>query len=83
MREAISADSACDNAGAPQALLMAWLGHQDSAMVRHYYHLQNAESQQHMTRLSFTGKGDHDVVVDPLPESMETPPGGRSAREAS
>ena len=75
--------SAAVNGGTPQASLMDWLGHQDSAMVRHYYHLHNEESQQHMTRLSFTGKGDHDVVVGPLPESMETPPGGRPAREAS
>lgn len=51
------------NDGMPQALLMQWLGHQDSAMVRHYYHLNDAESRQRMDRLNFTGDADNCVAV--------------------
>jgi len=39
--------SACANSGqVPEQLLMAGLGHQDSAMVRHFYHLHDGESRR-------------------------------------
>jgi integrase len=37
----------------PEQILMSWLGHQDSKMVRHYYHLHDAPSQAHMARTEF------------------------------
>ena len=34
---------------------MAWLGHTDSAMVMHYYHLNDAEARRQMNRIEFLG----------------------------
>jgi integrase len=34
---------------------MQWLGHADSAMVRHYFHLNNTESQRRMRGLNLLG----------------------------
>ena len=45
--------SVCANAGVPEQVLMQWLGHRQSAMVRHYYHLHDDEAQRQMTRLQF------------------------------
>jgi integrase len=44
------------NAGMPEQLLMAWLGHRDSRMVRHYYHMQQDEAQRQMATVEFVGK---------------------------
>jgi integrase len=41
--------------GVPEQMLMSWLGHQDSKMVRHYYHLQDKPSQEQMARIQFVG----------------------------
>ena len=35
---------------------MEWLGHADSKMVRHYYHLHDSESRQQMAKLNLLGK---------------------------
>lgn len=43
------------NNGIPEQVVMNWLGHSDCKMVRHYYHLYDAESQQQMRRLPFAG----------------------------
>jgi integrase len=40
--------SVCANAGIPERVLMAWLGHRDSDLVHHYYHLHSSESQRQM-----------------------------------
>jgi integrase len=48
--------STCANSGVPEQVVMAWLGHRDSAMVRHYYHLHNEEAQRQMNRLDFLGE---------------------------
>jgi hypothetical protein len=32
--------------------VMEWLGHADSDMVRHYYHLSNEESRRQMAKLN-------------------------------
>jgi integrase len=37
--------STCANNGVPERMLMEWLGHADSAMVRWYYHLHDDESR--------------------------------------
>jgi integrase len=47
--------SACANSGVPVNMVMEWLGHASSDMVRHYYHLHNDEAQRHMARLDFLG----------------------------
>jgi len=46
--------SMCANNNAPEQLVMEWLGHQESRMVRHYYHAHDAEAQRQMRRISFT-----------------------------
>jgi integrase len=47
------------NSGVPEQVVMAWLGHADSKMVRHYYHLHDDEAQRQMKRLQFlSGSSD-------------------------
>lgn len=41
-----SADS-----GVPEQMLMSWLGHQESEMIRHYYHMQPDEARRQMSKL--------------------------------
>ncbi len=45
--------SACANQGVPEQVVKEWLGHADSKMVRHYYHLHDEEAQRQMGRVSF------------------------------
>lgn len=45
--------STCANGGASEAAVMHWLGHRDSQMVRHYYHLHNAEAPRQMSQVTF------------------------------
>lgn len=45
--------SSCANAGVPENALMRWLGHKDSAMVKHYYHLHDDEAQRQMNTVQF------------------------------
>jgi integrase len=47
--------STCANNNTPEQLVMEWMGHQESKMVRHYYHAHDAEAQKQMKRLNFTG----------------------------
>ena len=44
--------SACANSSVPEQLLMKWLGHRNSAMVKHYYHVHNEHAQREMSRLN-------------------------------
>lgn len=48
--------SMCANQGTAERIAMEWLGHADSEMVRHYYHLHDAESRQQMGKLNLLGK---------------------------
>jgi len=43
------------NSGVPEQVLMTWLGHRDSKMVRRYYHLQQEEAQRQMNKLVLVG----------------------------
>lgn len=43
------------NNGTPERMVMDWLGHADSEMVRHYYHLHDSEAQRQMRRLDLLG----------------------------
>jgi hypothetical protein len=44
--------STCATSGIPERVAMDWLGHQDSEMVRHYFHLHDDESKRQMDRLN-------------------------------
>ena len=47
--------STCANSGVPERMVMEWLGHQDSEMVRIYYHLHDDEARRRMAALDFLG----------------------------
>lgn len=47
--------SRCANSGVPEPMLMQWLGHADSAMVRHYYHSNDEEARRRMLGLDLIG----------------------------
>ena len=47
--------STCANSNTPEQLLMEWLGHRESKMIRHYYHVHDAVKQEQMSRINFTG----------------------------
>lgn len=44
-----------------EQVLMSWLGHSDSDMIRHYYHMRREESRRQMNSLTFLRNGDVDV----------------------
>lgn len=46
--------SLCANRGVSQRVVMRWLGHKDSRMVEHYYHLHDEENRRQMRRVSLT-----------------------------
>lgn len=48
--------STCANNNIPEQMVMQWLGHQESDMVRHYYHLHDEEARRRMSGLNFLGK---------------------------
>ena len=50
--------SACANSGIPERVVMEWLGHADSDMVRHYYHLSDEESRRQMDQVDLLGSRD-------------------------
>jgi integrase len=56
--------STCANRSVPEQVVMEWLGHRDSKMVRHYYHLHDDEAQRQMRRLDFLGNGAGGVAGD-------------------
>ena len=47
--------STCANSRVPERMVMDWLGHVDSEMVRIYYHLHDREARQQMAGLDFLG----------------------------
>lgn len=46
--------TSADN-GVPEQMLMSWLGHRDSEMIRHYYHLRQNEARVQMGKLPLLG----------------------------
>ena len=55
--------STCADANVPMQMVMDWLGHGDSSMVRYYYHQADPRAQQEMGRLQLIGdepKADSD-----------------------
>ena len=67
--------SICANTGIPERIVMEWLGHTDSEMVRHYYHLNDEESHRKMDLLNPLGEADQ----TPDPESESDQDGRQSA----
>lgn len=57
--------SQCAAAGFTEQLVMAWLGHRDSKMARHYFHLHNETAQRQMGRLRLLGEADGAVAAGP------------------
>ena len=53
--------SMCANGGVSLSAVMKWLGHRDSRMAQHYYHLHDGEARRQMDRLTLSGGfGDDD-----------------------
>ena len=55
--------STCAQSGVPEHVVMSWLGHSSSKMVRHYFHLFDEESQRQMQRISFRGNAGRAVAA--------------------
>jgi len=76
--------STCANSGVPERMVMHWLGHADSAMVRHYYHLHDELARHEMNKVNFLGSAggrstsndegqpDEGVVESSIPESRDS-----------
>ena len=47
--------STCSNSGVPERIVMDWLGHADSEMIRRYFHLHDDEAKRRMNELDFLG----------------------------
>lgn len=45
--------SMCADRGVPEQMLMNWLGHRDSDMVKRYYHASRDEAQRMMRQIQF------------------------------
>jgi integrase len=63
--------SVCANTGIPERITMEWLGHADSEMVRHYYHLNDEESRRKMDQLNLLGGSDGCSVTNAEPPLNE------------
>jgi integrase len=57
-------------AGTAEHTVMSWLGHTSSKMVRHYFHLFDAESRRQMDRIDFLGSAGGTSQPDPIPEGL-------------
>ncbi|HSH93242.1 MAG TPA: tyrosine-type recombinase/integrase, partial [Roseimicrobium sp.] len=47
--------SKCARDGIDEQTVMLWLGHRDSKMVRHYFHLHDDDAQRQMNKLKTVG----------------------------
>jgi len=47
--------SRCADSGVPERIVMEWVGHADSAMVRRYYSLNDEEAKRQMESLNLLG----------------------------
>lgn len=64
--------STCANNGIPQQMVMHWLGHRSSEMVRHYYHLHDGEAKRRMRQLNFLGSSSgRSTDANQVPEAPE------------
>ncbi len=76
--------STCANNSVPERMVMDWLGHADSEMIRHYYHLHDEEARRRMNSLDFLGgasgrsAGKTEGNCDE--EDVEPPPTGKRGK---
>jgi hypothetical protein len=61
--------------GIPEQMLMARLGHRDSDMVRHYYHLSQDEARKQMAKIPFLS------APDDVGEQRQRPPKKKLERD--
>jgi integrase len=47
--------STCASPGIPERVLMTWMGHRSSKMIRYYYHLHSEEAQKQIQRIAPVG----------------------------
>jgi integrase len=57
--------STCANESIPQQVVQTWLGHADSKMVRHYYHLRDVESRRNMDKIKILTDAARAALVAP------------------
>ncbi len=70
--------STCANNSVPEQMLMSWLGHRDSDMVRHYYHIHDAEAHRRMNVIDFLGTASGGPAA-----SKDAPEGSDAEEERS
>ena len=75
--------STCANGGVAERVVMAWLGHQDSDMIRIYYHLHDQESRRQMDKLDPLGSAGLRLagIVDRAANTNE--PGEEPSQESA
>jgi len=56
--------SLCASRGVPQRMVMRWLGHRESRMVEHYYHLHDEEARRQVSRIKLFDEdsGGHEAA---------------------
>jgi len=57
--------SQCANSGVPEQMLMSWLGHRSSRMIRRYYHTHDDASINAMKNVQFKPAGTKPAVAPP------------------
>lgn len=69
--------SRCADEGTSEQALMEWLGHRESKMIRHYYHIHEKTAQRQMSRLRLVGEaggedtaGNFNLVEPEIPKTM-------------
>jgi integrase len=55
--------SVAAQSGTAEHIVMSWLGHSSSRMVRHYFHLHDDESRRQMQRITFLGDASGRVAA--------------------
>ena len=71
--------SACANKGVPEQMLMDWLGHRHSSMVKRYYHANREEAQRRMQEISFTSPSTTGIGGEGSAIETTANPEGKSA----
>jgi site-specific recombinase XerD len=67
------------NSGVAEQVLMSWLGHRDSRMLRHYFHLHQDEAQRQMAKIDFVG----DTVSNHISKNGRSSPTDSDGRRRS
>lgn len=66
--------SRCAAEGFSEQVVMAWLGHRDSRVTRHYFHLHQETAQRHMGRLRLLGEVGGAVAGDSTNQEVPEAP---------